>query len=44
VTLSNFSTLIGVAGKMKYIQQDAIRKVLEWNKDPPGWGKKMGLE
>lgn len=44
LALSNFSTLINIAGKLKYVPEDAIKKVLEWNKDPSGWGKKMGFE
>lgn len=44
VTLSNFSTLVNVAGKLNYIPQEEIARVLEWNKNPAEWGKKMGFE
>ncbi|MFH1127246.1 MAG: orotate phosphoribosyltransferase [archaeon] len=43
-TLSSFSILIDVAGKKDYLNKDAKEKVLKWNKDPAGWGKKMGYE
>lgn len=43
VTLSDFSTLIRVAAKLEYIPQDSIKDVLEWNKNPAEWGKKMGF-
>ncbi len=39
VTLSNFSTLVKVASEMGYITKDEISKVMEWSKDPKGWGK-----
>lgn len=42
--LSNFSTLIGVAQEMNHITPEEKRIALEWNKDPSGWGKKMGFE
>ncbi|MBU4300733.1 MAG: orotate phosphoribosyltransferase [Nanoarchaeota archaeon] len=44
VTLSNFSTLVQVAGKLNYIPQEEIARILEWNKSPADWGKKMGFE
>ncbi len=44
ITLSNFSTLIRIAGENNYISTDAVKNVLEWSKDPAGWGKKMGFE
>ena len=44
VALSNFSTLVNVAGKLNYIPQEEIARVLEWNKNPAEWGKKMGFE
>jgi orotate phosphoribosyltransferase len=44
IPLSDFTTLIKVAGSMKYISDDEAAKVLEWNKDPPNWGRKMGFE
>ena len=44
ITLSNFTTLIRIAGDNSYISADSVKKALEWNKDPQGWGKKIGLE
>jgi orotate phosphoribosyltransferase len=44
ITLSNFSTLVGVAADEGYIRPEEKEKVLEWSKDPAGWGKKMGFE
>jgi orotate phosphoribosyltransferase len=44
IPLSDFTTLIKLAGAMEYIGQDEIEKALEWNKDPPNWGRKMGFE
>ncbi len=44
ITLSNFSTLIRIAGENNYISTDSVKNVLEWSKDPAGWGKKMGFE
>lgn len=43
-TLSNFSILMDVATKEGYITEDEKKIALEWNKDPQGWGKKMGYE
>ncbi len=44
ITLSDFSTLIKVAADNGYIKSEDQTKVLEWSKDPAGWGKKMGFE
>jgi orotate phosphoribosyltransferase len=44
IPLSDFTSLIKVAGAMKYISDEDAVKVLEWNKDPPNWGRKMGFE
>jgi len=44
ISLSNFSTLIDVASNNNYIKTEDKDKVLEWNKDPQNWGKKMGFE
>lgn len=44
IPLSDFTTLISVAGDMKYISHDEAARVMEWNKDPPNWGRKMGFE
>ncbi|MCX6802811.1 MAG: orotate phosphoribosyltransferase [Candidatus Diapherotrites archaeon] len=42
--LTDFSTLINVAARKKYITEQEKETALEWNKDPQGWGKKMGFE
>ena len=44
ITLSDFTTLIDIAAKEDYIKEDDKIKVLEWNKDPSGWGKAQGFE
>ena len=44
ITLSNFSTLVNTAAENGYIKPEEQEKVLEWSKDPAGWGKKMGFE
>ena len=36
--LSNFTALIDVATKEKYIKEEDREKVLEWNKNPDKWG------
>jgi len=38
ITLSNFSTLVQVASEMDYITKNEKENVLEWSKDPAGWG------
>lgn len=43
-TMTNFETLVQVAFAMQVISEEEKIKVLEWNKDPQGWGKKMGYE
>ena len=44
IPLSDFATLISVAGSMNYIKAEDVEKVLEWNKDPQNWGRRMGFE
>lgn len=44
ITLSNFSVLVQTAFEEEYIDSEQRDKVLEWNKYPAGWGKKMGFE
>ncbi|NQV08750.1 orotate phosphoribosyltransferase [Candidatus Woesearchaeota archaeon] len=44
LTLTNFSTLVDVASKEDYITNQDKEIILQWNKDPQGWGKKVGLE
>lgn len=39
VTLSNFSTPVKVASEMGYISKSEKDAILEWSKDPAGWGK-----
>lgn len=43
-SLTNFQDLVGVAQQLKYIKEDEKEIILEWAKDPAGWGKKMGFE
>lgn len=43
-TLSNFAALMDVAAQEGYITEEEKGIALEWNKDPQGWGKKMGFE
>lgn len=42
--MTNFETLVHLASDMKVISEEEKIKVLEWNQDPQGWGKKMGEE
>lgn len=44
IPLSNFTTLINIAKDMGYIKAEEMNKVLEWNKNPGEWGRKMGFE
>lgn len=41
-TLTNFTNLIGLAVEKGYIKEEEHQKVLEFKKDPPSWGNKMG--
>ncbi|MFC1597991.1 orotate phosphoribosyltransferase [Patescibacteria group bacterium] len=43
-TLTDFTTLVGVASESGYLKEEDKDKVLAWNKDPEGWGKTMGYE
>ncbi len=43
-TLTNFSAIVNAAVETGALAEDQKEKVLEWNQDPEGWGKKMGLE
>jgi orotate phosphoribosyltransferase len=43
ITLTNFSTLIKVASETGFIKPEDETKILEWNKDPSGWGSKHGF-
>lgn len=44
VTLSNFSTLVKVAAEKGYVKKEELDVLIDWSKDPVGWGKKMGFE
>ena len=39
VTLTNFSTLVNVAVKQSYLNEEDRANVLEWVKNPEQWGK-----
>lgn len=43
-TLTNFPTLVDVAGRLGKLTKGSQEKVLEWAQDPPAWGKKMGFD
>lgn len=43
-TLTNFHTLVSVAVEEGYVNAVDAEKILEWNRDPEGWGKKHGYE
>ncbi|MBB6443777.1 orotate phosphoribosyltransferase [Bacillus benzoevorans] len=38
-SLTNYSTLVGVAGEKGYIEASDMDKLLEWRKNPEVWGK-----
>lgn len=44
IELSNFSALAETAVEIDYIDSEEKGKILEWNKAPDEWGKKMGFE
>lgn len=43
-TLTNFRTLVDVAGRQGVLTGESGKRVLEWANDPAGWGKKMGFK
>lgn len=43
-SLTTFSKVVEVAQKNNYIKENEQKTILEWIKDPPAWGKKMGFE
>lgn len=43
-TLTHFNALVEVARKEKLVREEDVAKILEWNQDPSGWGKKHGYE
>ncbi|MBI2039824.1 orotate phosphoribosyltransferase [Candidatus Microgenomates bacterium] len=44
VSLTNFGDVVKIAQKMNYINKEEMATVLQWTKDPPSWGKRMGFE
>lgn len=44
VYLTDFKTIINVAEKKGYIKEQDKKTILDWIKDPPSWGKRMGFE
>lgn len=44
VSLTNFQDVLKQAQKMGYINKEEISAILDWTKDPPSWGKRMGFE
>jgi len=43
-TLTTFPEVVDMAVKMGKMKESEKETVLEWLKDPSGWGKKMGFE
>ena len=44
ISLTDFSTVVMVAEKSGYIKKKDTDVILEWAKNPPLWGKRMGFE
>lgn len=44
VSLTTFGDVVNEAQKLGYIEDKEIEIILDWIKDPPGWGKKKGFE
>lgn len=44
VSMTNLQDLLSQAETLGYIDRADIKTVLEWIKDPPTWGKRMGFE
>lgn len=42
--LTDFQAMIETAAEKNYISEEEKNTAMEWNKDPAGWGKKMGFE
>ncbi len=42
-TITNFSTLVNVAKENGILEDKELAIVLDWNKDPQGWGPKHGF-
>lgn len=43
-TLTDLEHSAKVAAKKGYLKPEQVQIVLDWSKDPRGWGKKMGFE
>jgi orotate phosphoribosyltransferase len=43
LTITNFSTLVNVAKENEILEDKELAIVLDWNKDPQGWGPKHGF-
>lgn len=43
ISLTNFADVVALAGKLGYISKQEMAAVLDWVKDPPAWGKRMGF-
>ena len=43
-TLTTFAETVEVAKKIKMISSEEVGVILDWAKDPAGWGKKRGFE
>lgn len=44
ISLTNIKDVVAAASQNKYIKKEDQQVILEWVKDPPSWGKKMGFE
>lgn len=44
IALSNFSSLVEVAGERGVLTEEELDILAEWNKDPSGWGPKHGFQ
>lgn len=44
ISLTDFPTIVKVAGQIGYINAKDKDIILQWAKDPASWGKKMGFE
>lgn len=44
IILTTFQDVVVQAEKMGYINKEEMPIILDWVKDPPSWGKKMGFE
>lgn len=44
ITLTTFQDVVAQAQKMGYINKEEVSIILDWIKDPPSWGKRMGFE